>query len=296
VTAAQYGNILVNPAGQYNGNVSGSPDLDPEEADTYSYGVVLTPSFLPNFSLAVDYYDIKVEKLIGQVGQDFILGQCLEGVTDFCSAIHRVPLNGSLWLGTSGFVDDPIINTGSLQTKGIDAEANYSLQVGSAGRLAFSLIGTFMDEYTVEPLPGAPTYDCTGLYGTVCGVPIPEWRHKLRTSWQTPWGLDLSLTWRHIDDVAVDGSNPDTGAPPVAFTDRKLGARDYVDLSAAYTFTDVSVFSNLTGRLGINNVTDKDPPLFGATNCVSTYCNGNTFPQVYDTLGRYIFVGLTADF
>ena len=61
MTAAQYGNILVNPAGQYNGLVSGNPDLDPEEADTYSYGIVLTPTFLPSFSLSVDYFDIKVE-------------------------------------------------------------------------------------------------------------------------------------------------------------------------------------------------------------------------------------------
>jgi iron complex outermembrane receptor protein len=296
VTAAQYGRILVNPAGQYNGRVGGSPDLDPEESDTYSYGFVLTPSFLPEFSLSVDYYDIKVEKLIGQVGQDFIIGQCLEGVTEFCSAVNRVSLNGSLWLGSTGFINDPIINTGSLQTKGIDAQANYHFAVGGAGRLALTLIGTYTDAYTVEPLPGAPTYDCAGLYGTVCGTPIPEWRHKLRASWQTPWGLDLSLTWRHIDKVAVDGSNPDTGAQPVIFTDRELGARDYLDLSASYTFTDVGVFSGLTSRLGINNVTDKDPPLFGASNCRGAFCNGNTFPQVYDTLGRYVFVGLTADF
>jgi iron complex outermembrane recepter protein len=296
VTAAQYGRILANPAGQYNGNVSGSPDLDPEEADTYSYGFVLTPSFLQNFSLSLDYYDIKVEKLISQVGQDFILGQCLEGVTEFCSAVHRVPLNGSLWLGTGGFIDDFIINTGSLQTKGIDAEANYRFAVGDVGQLSLSLVGTYTDEYMVEPLPGSPKYDCAGFYGAVCGTPIPEWRHKLRASWLTPWGLDLSLTWRHIDKVLVDGTNPDTGAPPVDLTDRQLGARDYVDLSASYTFTDVGVFSGLTGRLGINNITDKDPPLFGANNCIATFCNGNTFPQVYDTLGRYIFMGLTADF
>jgi outer membrane receptor protein involved in Fe transport len=56
------------------------------------------------------------------------------------------------------------------------------------------------------------------------------------------------------------------------------------------------VFSGLTGRLGINNVADKDPPLYGAANCIAVYCNGNTFPQVYDTLGRYVFLGITADF
>ena len=45
----------------------------------------------------------------------------------------------------------------------------------------------------------------------------------------------------------------------------------------------------------MNNVFDKDPPLTG-TNCPATFCNGNTFPQVYDALGRFVFVGLTADF
>ena len=52
----------------------------------------------------------------------------------------------------------------------------------------------------------------------------------------------------------------------------------------------------LTGRLGINNVADKDPPLLGQPTASPCICNGNTFPQVYDTLGRYVFVGLTADF
>ena len=46
----------------------------------------------------------------------------------------------------------------------------------------------------------------------------------------------------------------------------------------------------------MNNVFDKDPPLVGQGNCVATVCNGNTFPQVYDALGRYIFVGVSADF
>jgi len=40
--------------------------------------------------------------------------------------VHRSPGSGSLWLGNQGFIDDPIINTGSTQTKGIDTEINYT--------------------------------------------------------------------------------------------------------------------------------------------------------------------------
>ena len=46
-------------------------------------------------------------------------------------------------------------------------------------------------------------------------------------------------------------------------------------------------------RLGINNVLDNDPSL---STSVGTDGNGNTFPQVYDALGRYIFGGVTVSF
>jgi len=297
ITAAQYGNILANPAEQYNGLVGGNPDLDPEVSDTYSFGLVFTPGFLPELSLTVDYYDIKVEKLIDSLGADFILNQCLEsGDPAYCGRVNRAA-NGSIWLGDQGYIDDPILNTGSLQTKGIDASASYRFEMGGAGSLGLTLVATYTDEFVTEPLPGAQKYDCAGLFGTVCGTPIPDWRHKLRANWTSPWGVDLSLTWRYIDSVKDDrtSSNPQlTGA--VRATDEELGSRSYIDLTGAYSFSDVSVFSNVTARLGINNLMDKDPPLIGQSTCPAVYCSGNTFPQVYDTMGRFVFLGVTADF
>lgn len=297
VSAAQYGTILENPAAQYNGLVGGNPALDPEESDTYSIGFVFTPQFLPGFTMTVDFYDIKVEKLVDSLGGDFILQTCLDsGDPTYCDRVRR-DANGSLWLGDGGFVEDPILNTGSLQTKGADLEATYRFDMGRAGGLGLSLVGTYTDEFVTEPLPGAEKYDCGGLYGTVCDVPIPEWRHKLRANWQSPWGVDVALTWRFIDSVELDASSDNPSlAGDVFWQDARLGTRNYFDTTASYTMSDVSVFSNVTGRLGINNLLDKDPPLVGQFSCPSVLCNGNTFPQVYDTLGRYIFVGITADF
>jgi len=295
VTAAQYGNILENPAGQYNGLVGGNPNLNPESADTFSFGLVFTPGSLQGFSLALDYYDIKVENLIGSVGQDFTLRQCMAtGDPQFCSLINRSPNSGSLWIGGAGYVNDPIINTGSLQATGYDLEANYRFEFGErVGSLALNLIGTLTDELTFQPFSGLEAaFDCTGLYGSVCGTPTPEWRHKLRATWMSPWDLSVSLTWRYIDEVLVDNtsSDPDLSSD-VVFSDLKLGARSYFDLAASYSFN-----KDVTARIGITNLLDKDPPLLGATNCVATYCNGNTFPQVYDTLGRNAFVSVTWDF
>ena len=69
---------------------------------------------------------------------------------------------------------------------------------------------------------------------------------------------------------------------------------DYIDLAASYQLELGP--SALTLRLGINNITDEDPPLVGQGNAPSVFANGNTFPQVYDTLGRLIFLNATADF
>ena len=75
-------------------------------------------------------------------------------------------------------------------------------------------------------MTGAQKYDCVGLYGTVCVAPTPEWRNKVRTTWQTPLGLDLTLTWRYIDSVELDAtsSNPALHGT-VFFKDRQAWAR-----------------------------------------------------------------------
>lgn len=295
VSAAQYGNIAANPAAQYNGLTGGLATLEPESSDTLSFGFVFTPGFLDGFSLAVDYFDIKVENLVGTVGADLILRKCLDsGDPTYCGLVNRAPGSGSLWLGTTGYVTDMNVNTGSLQTKGIDLEANYRVSVG-ASRLSFQWIATQVDELVTEPLTGDPTYDCVGFYGAVCGTPVPELRSKLRATWSSPWNLDLTMTWRFIDSVELDSASDNPQLAGAVFpTEAKLDAMNYLDLAAAYSIP--SELAAMTFRLGVNNLTDEDPPIVGQSSCPSTFCNGNTFPQVYDTLGRTVFLNVTADF
>jgi outer membrane receptor protein involved in Fe transport len=71
--------------------------------------------------------------------------------------------------------------------------------------------------------------------------------------------------------------------------DDHLGARHYIDLAASF---DVRERWNI--RVGCNNLLDKDPPL--TSQALPPDGNGNTYPQVYDSLGRYLFVGTTVDF
>ncbi|HEY8508572.1 MAG TPA: TonB-dependent receptor, partial [Steroidobacteraceae bacterium] len=249
----------------------------------------------PDLYLSVDYFAIEVKDAISDLdggNADAYINQCIAtGDPVFCDRINRDQF-GSLWLTPQGFIEDTADNIGFLATKGIDIQANYRMEIGGH-RLAFNLIGTRLEDSEKELVSGLGSFDCAGLFGGTCGVPNAKWRHSFRTQWQTPWrGLDVTATWRYIDsvDVETSSSNPQL-AGEVPATDRRFSSRSYIDLSAAIRFRDAYTF-----RIGANNLLDKDPPLVGQDNCPTGPCNGNTFAQVYDVLGRQWFAQLRVDF
>jgi iron complex outermembrane recepter protein len=301
VTAAEFGNISPNPANQYNGLLGGVPTLVPEVADTYSLGFVLTPRAVPNLSISVDYFNIKIKEVIGPIGGDVILNNCLNGVNTafFCPLVHR-GVGGSLWLTPAGFISDLNANQGALSTKGFDVKASYRVPLPAYGSLIFGFEGTALQSLITEPVAGGPGYDCKGYFGGTCGAEDPAWRHVLNATWSTPWdAFDLTLRWRYIgsDKSELTSSNPFlTGVPFAPLS--SIPAYNYIDLTGAF-----DVYKNIRLQIGVNNVMDKDPPLVVGGDCTTSSpnasganCNGNTFPSVYDAMGRYWFMELTAKF
>jgi iron complex outermembrane recepter protein len=295
MTAAQYGNVPENPADQYNGLLGGNPGLEPEKSETISFGLIYQPDFLEGLLVSLDYFDIQIEEAISDLdggNADAYILQCVEtGDPTFCNRIQR-DSRGSLWIQPTGFIVDTSENIGSLGAEGIDVQTTYRFNLGEHG-LNLDLVGTHVLSAETELVKGVGVFDCVGLYGGTCGVPTPEWRHSLRTTWTTPWyGTNVALTWRYLGPVDVETSDPNPQlAGEIPATDAELGSRSYLDLSASVTFAE-----DYTFRLGANNLLDKAPPLVGQDNCPTTYCNGNTFAQLYDALGRQWFASLTARF
>src|SRR5258706_4522176 len=185
------------------------------------------------------------------------------------------------------------------------------------GSISANLVGTYLDKIETTILHGSAPIDCAGLYGATCTTlggnanPNPKWRHKLRVTWNTPFeygwfgNLGLSAQWRYFSSVDLDATSSQpalTGAVPA--TDAKFSSRSYLDLLATFKLKD-----NYSFRVGVNNVLDQDPPLTGSggtvnpatgslfqSNCPAGACNQNVYAQMYDVLGRYVFVGITADF
>lgn len=280
--------VLDSPAGQFNGLFGGNPQLKPETSDSVTLGVVFSPT--RDLDVTVDYFNIKLKESVGIVPQTTTLTKCLQtGDPLFCSKIHR-DSRGTLWATPAGFIEGTNANLGSNHTTGFDLGANYRTKLPGLGQLDVSFIGTLLTKFEAEPVPGEGTYDCAGYYGTnTCGTPLPKWRHKLRTTWNTPWKTDLTLTWRHLGAVKNEAlsSNPILSGA-VAPVQERFGAVNYFDIAAKYDLT-----KNVALRLSINNLLDKDPPL-AVTG--APFGNGNTYPVVYDALGRKISLNVTASF
>ena len=311
--------ILICPAALCNAQVGGNPFLKPEESNTRTAGIVLTPAFLDGFTATVDWWDIDVTHYISTIPQQQILAECygrnatFESEAFFCPFVHRAP-NGILY--GPGYVADDSINTGYLKTSGIDFSLNWQADTADwfgvqEGSLTFNLMGTWLDTLVTEAVPvtsltaglaARSSYDCAGLFGPICGS-APKWRHNLRVTWATPFDVRISLAWRFTGAQSLDADTStrllgggraltQCGSFDVSGVgdciDAHIGSYSYFDVSAAWT-----VRSGVELRAGVNNIFDLEPPVLSDFAVPINTSNGNTLTGGYDVLGRSLFVSAT---
>ncbi len=300
---AQYGSpLLTSAAGQYNGQQGGNLSLRPEEGKTTAVGLVFTPSFVPGFSATIDYTDIKMTGVITSYGPNLIQTNCIasgDAASVWCQAIHR-DSNGTLWSSPQGYTIDPLVNLAGLENKSVDVSMAYRFDMGSFGKLRSRLDGTYLLKLLTTP-GASPTFDCSGRFGPSCAPVTPKWRHRFATDWDTPLtGVGVGATWRFFGkakNTLIDPGNPDyVGAAVIALAgppvDSNIPTISYLDLRASYAWNKITV------RAGVNNVLDKDPPLLDTINSGgnSIYAESNTYPSLYDTAGRFLYLSVTVDF
>ncbi|MHA7872818.1 MAG: TonB-dependent receptor domain-containing protein, partial [Hyphococcus sp.] len=258
---------------------------------------------IDGLTVAVDYYDISIKDAISAIPPQTSLNQCLNtGDPNFCQFVVR-DRDGSLFASPVPPTGSPFqfagvqaaaLNVAQLDRRGIDVSAAYSfdmadLGLGGLGSMNLNYVSTFLMETSSIPVPGVTAVtDCTGLYRGGCGGPNPEYRHRLLTTWQTPWNIDINATWRYISSVQFNSGQADGSqafAPTGNVLDDFLDSANYLDLAAQWY-----VRENLTLRAGVNNVMGRDPNL--STESGTAPGNGNTFPGWYDPAGRFIFFGV----
>ena len=274
---ADYGFVLDVLAGQTQSITGGNPLLDPETADTVTFGLVWTG--IEGLSISLDYFTILVEDAIqAGIPAQTTLDECIAtGNAAFCDLINRGP-GGTLASGSPGVgFESTNVNIAELETTGVDVQVLYTFDAG-AHTFDLDYASTILDQLDTVPFPGADPIESAGFFGNSAGSPSPEYRHRFVTRWQTPWSIDASLTWRHFGGVDIDND--------VETLETSLDSVDYIDLAASWFIMDETIALSFS----VLNLFGEEPPVFSGAGPAS-FGNGNTYPTVYDTSTAYFVSG-----
>lgn len=301
VPTGSVANFAPLPGGQITTQVGGNTALKPEVADTMTLGLVFSSPWdgaLSGLRGSIDYYNIKIKDVILTPDPNIFIadcfnyfgnnptfsqsyGPCRQIVRSSAGTIGQVIGNPG---GPSVF---PGINATQFQTDGIDLQLDYGVDVpalfGQAGRVNLGMFVNYLLSFDRQDRPNLPTLDYAGTvsyFGQGLGSSFPDMKVNLNASYQFgPFGIDVRARWidsmKNRASIQYGGETTFTGTPSVT----------YLDMAVSYDIMD-----NATVRLGVNNLTDKEPPLY-APNVQS-----GTDPSLYDVIGRRIFGQLHVKF
>lgn len=302
VPLANIGSLPAPSAGQVNNLGGGNPALEPEEADTTTFGIVFEPDFAKGLTVSLDFYSIEITKAISGASVTDILTQCYSATANptfafnqFCALIFRNPLNGTFNGAEARGIFTALSNLGAFKTRGMDLAVNYRLPLRDVGldpkwgRVDLGLTYTQVDKLEFQATPASVNRDCNGFYSVACGNAFGGVNMKQRWTQRTTWNMGdftLGYVWRHLGKSIEEPGG--TNFLPAFAEIRKY---NYIDLNAAWQASKAVRLS-----LAINNVRDNPPPSVGNTIGSTSHNSGNTFPQTYDTIGRYYNVGMNVRF
>jgi outer membrane receptor protein involved in Fe transport len=284
--------------------VGGNPTVEPEEADTFTFGFVYQPSALEGVAIAVDYWDIDITNPITTVGAGVIMSQCAE-TGEFCDKIDRFgpgPNQGAPLL-----IDNRITNAGRVETSGYDLLIEWKGIETGIGDFGVHWEGSIIDTYDKTQANGVITPHA-GYFRDDEDGHFAEFRWRLGALYERgPFTAQLDYRW--IDEVTefqtdIFGSCWDSGAGEVSFEgvnrgmfcvtpsnpesvndlgkfQHTLDSASYVDLYMKYQINE-----QWTVYLGVDNLLDEEPPV-----SIDGF-NDNTDVRTFDTIGQYYYTGI----
>ena len=265
----QDGNSIFGP------NV-GNPNLFEETGETITYGFVLTPRFIPGFSLIADYYKIEVDDAVASVDSQLAADLCYEDPTfsnRFCDSISR---------DADGQVDRIINQSENLNlliSEGIDVTLEYDFDIGSIpGDFQTQILYTHVKR-NEEQFTGPDGLVIDDFAGEI-GLPTDEYRFTARYEPTDAWSFRyrMKYTGTGFDDNNAD---PDDLLASIKFEPVLVH-----DVYASYEFGDEHDYRIF---LGVENIEDQHGPFLP-----DDFLNGedHNVGDSYDSVGRRFYVGI----
>jgi iron complex outermembrane recepter protein len=218
--------------------IGGNPNLQPETAYEWTYGVVWTPAkFIKGLTLSADFYHIDLRNAIVNrdagnivfINWDRRTGTLPNGAPTggtFSDLIQRDPVTGAILN-----VNAALQNVSRIITEGLDYEANYQLDTSIFGRGNFGIFtltfnGNYLARFVRQPTPvDRKINDLGRFFGPRLGsFPRDRWYASV---FYDLGGLDAGLTVHYI------GQYDDSHLLAVR---RKVREWTTLDLTVNYTF------------------------------------------------------------
>lgn len=247
----------------------GNPALAPESGYSFDTGIDFRPAAMPGLRATLDAYRIALNGYIENPADEDVLQQCAnQGTPDVCGLIKRAA-DGSV-----AEISSIPRNFGSTVIAGIDASVTASRD-SAIGRFALSVQTSYLARHDTQLFPGGPIIHEAGTYSLYAQA-LPRWKSLAHLDFDRgPWHVGYSTQW-------IGGYNE---CNFVDFQDspycRRIENVFYQDVEAGFTAR-----SALTLRLGVNNVTDRQPPFLNFGN------DANTDTSTYRLIGRTFFAAL----
>jgi outer membrane receptor protein involved in Fe transport len=276
---------LTQPEQQGTGGfIGGNPLVNEETADSYTFGIVWQPDFLEAFSLAVDYYNIKIDDGIATTSRNTVLRRCYDVPTaefDPTCGIGFQPggrARRDMRPGAGALVgvDSGTSNENRFETDGVDIEMAYSMDLGP-GTLGLGLVWNQLLSWDEIGIESGDVDDNAGEILT------PDSRASGRISytageWDAFWRLRYWSSAKDSNTPELFNENDCFCSEGLAPSANEVSAYVYSDISVGYSKGPYSV------RAGLNNAFDKKPPMLPQ---FTQYGNTgtNTAAEAYDTIG-----------
>lgn len=272
----------------------GNPDLNTEQADTLTVGMVVNLLSSRNLTISVDYFDLQVNDTIGNLNTELACFDASNANGTFCDLIRRDSASFDV-----NQVIETVQNRGSLRTKGVDTQINYHTElpgalgiVGNDADLGIKLFWTHVTKNTVQETPTGTELRCHGHFGFPCsgnsgtgyGLTFPVDRVSAYVNYDSG-NLGIQLAWRwYASTKAAELLLPEyLGTPPRDLAITGVSSKSYLDLGVSYDFSE-----NIVTRFNIGNLTDTSPPLMA-----DHVASNNTDTHMFDIFGRSYSLSLS---
>lgn len=240
---------LPSTAVNFTGSEGGNVDLKEEEADTYTLGVVLEPSFVDGLAITLDYYHIEMTNGIVLPNAQNVVNGCYDAPSldnPFCPLLSRAT-NGDL-----NGLDVSYINVASFRTSGIDFTARYGLDMGESGVLEFAFSGGWLKKLDIQST-SEPVFDNErGEANTLLGRKAPKFILNFDLIWKVG-DVELQYGFNHHDEL-LRIENEVIGDAVELRDPYKTDAMWDHSVRFSYQLND-----NTNVYLGVRNLTDEKP-------------------------------------